>query len=93
MTRSSEIEGSRDFKSTSDLFDELLRSKPDYPDYPIYRGKEDLESVRQSDSPLVAVELPDQEMTFYVSREKVLSGEIDPTVMSADELFEHAGVL
>lgn len=75
------------------LRDLLEPIEPDPSEHPIYRGEEDLESIRNSDSPFVAVIVPDQDMTLYVSREKVLNGEINPATMSAEELFEHAGVI
>ncbi len=68
----------------------LLESVSENFDGPIYRGEEDLEAVQNSDSPTVAVVAPDQEMIFYVPREKVIRGEIG---MNAEDLFEHAGML
>ncbi|MCG8602305.1 MAG: hypothetical protein MI807_19330 [Verrucomicrobiales bacterium] len=57
---------------------------------PVYRGEEDLEKIRNSDSPTVAVLASDQETIFFVSRERVLRGEIK---MNTWDLFEHAGEL
>ena len=58
-------------------------------DGPIYRGEEDLETVRNSQSTTVAVVAEDRPMVFYVSREKVLRGEIN---LNAWDLFEHAAM-
>ena len=69
---------------------QLLENLAEEFDGPVYRSEADLEAVRNSDSPTVAVVAPDEPMIFYVPREKFLSGEIG---MNSWDLFEHAGML
>jgi len=65
----------------------LVESVSEDFDGPIYRNEEDLEMVRNSDSPTVAVLAPDRPAILFVSREKFLRGEIK---MNADDLLDHA---
>lgn len=68
---------------------ELVEQVRESFDGPIYRGEEDLESVRNSESNSVAVVAEDQPMIFFVSREKFLRGEFN---LNSSDLLKHAGV-
>lgn len=59
---------------------------------PPHREELNLETLQQSNAPYVAVRGKGHFVTFYVSREKVLSGEIDPNNISIIDLLEDEGV-
>ena len=52
--------------------DQLLKGVRKEFDGPIYRSEEDLEAIRNSDAPTIAVAAEDQSMIGYVPREEFL---------------------
>lgn len=63
-----------DFEKSAHEWDiaQLLKGVREEFDGPIYRSEEDLEAIRNSDAPTIAVAAEDQSMIGYVPREAFL---------------------